>query len=136
MNNGDRTLQGRFAAGNPGGPGRPRRAVEREYLAALSEAVTPGDWRETVKAAVAAAKHGDGKARDWLCRYLVGEKPQTLTDLAADDAAELGAEQDILERMAKRHKARDSTETYEGRQMDQARKQLERLTDQQQHEPA
>ena len=30
---------GKFAKGNPGGPGRPRRTVEREYLAALSDAL-------------------------------------------------------------------------------------------------
>ncbi len=127
MSNGHRTQQGRFAVGNPGGPGRPRRAVEREYLAALSESVSLDDWREIVRAAVAAAKQGDAKARDWLCRYLVGEKPPTLTDLAADEAAELGAEQDILERLAKRQKARNYLETFDGREMDQARKQLQRL---------
>src|SRR3954469_20378462 len=88
---------GRFAPGNPGGPGRPRRAVEREYLAALSEAVTVSDWQEIVKAAVAAAKDGDGKARDWLCRYLIGENPLSLTALAADEAAEVDAERDIIE---------------------------------------
>ena len=130
MNNGHRNPQGQFTAGNPGGPGRPRRAIEREYLAALSEAVTLEDWREIVKAAVTGAKQGDTKARDWLCRYLLGERSMTLTDLAADEASELSAEQDILERMAKRQKNRNYLETYDGREMDQARKQLQRLAGQ------
>ncbi|HKB36037.1 MAG TPA: hypothetical protein VKD72_06255 [Gemmataceae bacterium] len=129
MNNGHRNQKGHFTVGNPGGPGRPRRTVERDYLAALSEAVTLDDWQEIVQAAVAAAKQGDGKARDWLCRYLIGEKPLTLTDLAADEATALGADQDILERMAKRQKDRDFLETFDGREMDQARKQLQRVAD-------
>jgi hypothetical protein len=98
----------------------------------LSETVSLDDWGEIVKAAVTAAKEADGKARDWLCRYPIGERPLTLTDLATDEAADLGAEQDILERMAKRQKARDFLQTYDGREMDQARKQLQRLPDQQQ----
>ena len=123
----ERNGKGQFAEGNAGGPGRPRRAVEREYLAALSESVTLDDWREIVKAALAAAKQGDGKARDWLCRYLIGEKPLTLTDLAADEAAELGAERDILERIAARQRVRDFGEMFDGSQLDQARKILQKL---------
>src|SRR6516225_4348255 len=107
MDNGHRNRQGQFALGNPGGPGRPRRAVEREYLAALSEAVSLDDWREIVKATAEAAKKGDGKARNWLTRYLLGEKPISLADLAADEAAEVGAERDILESLVRRQKARD-----------------------------
>jgi hypothetical protein len=136
MDNEHRDQQGRFAAGNPGGPGRPRRAVEREYLAALSEAVTLDDWQEIVKTAVTAAKQGDGKARDWLCRYLLGEKPLTLTDLAADEASELGAERDILECMAKRQKDRAFIETFSGSEIEQARKKLQKLARQQQQQPS
>jgi hypothetical protein len=131
MDNGHRDQQGRFALGNPGGPGRPRRAVERDYLAALSTAVPLEEWREIVKAAVAAAKQGDAKARDWLCRYLIGEKPLTLTDLAADEAVELDAERDILERMARREKDRTHIETYSRAEIGRARHQLQKLTQQQ-----
>ena len=42
VRNGD----GKFANGNPGGPGRPRRTVELEYLAALGESVSLADWRK------------------------------------------------------------------------------------------
>jgi hypothetical protein len=45
----DRDDNGRFAKGNPGGPGRPRRAVEADYLAALSQAVPLEKWRDIVE---------------------------------------------------------------------------------------
>ncbi len=77
-----RHCNGRFAKGNPGGPGRPRRTVEREYLATLADAVSLDDWRQIVGRAVVDAKDGDAKARDWLTRYLLGPEPMTLTDLA------------------------------------------------------
>ena len=61
-----RDEHGRFAEGNAGGPGRPRRTVERDYLAVLSEAVSLDDWRAVVARAVDDAKAGDARARDWL----------------------------------------------------------------------
>src|SRR5262245_57364772 len=72
---------GRFVEGNPGGPGRPRRPIEREYLRALNEAVSLEEWAEVVRAAVAQAKKGDSKARDWLTQYLIGSNPPRLSDL-------------------------------------------------------
>ena len=84
----DRTADGRFAQGNPGGPGRPSRQTEREYLRAMLAACTPEDWREIVARAVEDAKEGDPKAREWLARYLVGA-PVTMAprpfELAAED---------------------------------------------------
>lgn len=62
---------GRFEAGNPGGPGRPRRSVESDYLRALSEACPLDMWQEVAKA-VTDAKAGDAQARAWLGRYLMG----------------------------------------------------------------
>jgi hypothetical protein len=76
-----RNLDGTFALGNPGGPGRPRRAVEREYLAALAEAVSPADWRAIVGKAVADAKNGNPKAREWLSKHLLGDDPLALVEL-------------------------------------------------------
>lgn len=85
-----RDQTGRFAPGNAGGPGRPRRATERAYLATISEACPPDTWREIVAKAVDDARAGDAKARDWLAAYLVG-KPEaaakTLHALAVEDAA-------------------------------------------------
>ncbi len=86
----DRDTVGRFANGNPGGPGRPRRDTERTYIAALSEACPPDTWREIVARAVADAKAGDATARAWLGGYLVGRPGAdaiTLHALAVEDAA-------------------------------------------------
>ena len=70
-----RQENGRFAAGWKGGPGRPPRAVEADYLAAIGEVVSIDDWREIASRAVADAKSGDARAREWLGRYLVGDRP-------------------------------------------------------------
>lgn len=83
----DRDKHGRFTKGNAGGPGRPPRRTEEEYLVTLCEAVSLADWRKIVAKAVADAKEGDGKARDWLGRYLIGDPQPEESDV--DDAAEL-----------------------------------------------
>lgn len=88
----DRDKRGRFVVGNPGGPGRPRRAIEREYLAAISEAVSLDDWRAIVGQAVKAAKEGDDKARAWLARYVIGDNPITLTELLARELLDIDAD--------------------------------------------
>jgi hypothetical protein len=85
-----RTKGGRFAAGNPGGPGRPRRATERAYLAALSEACPPETWAAIVAKAVEDATAGDRFAREWLAAFLVGQpggSAPSLHELAVEEAA-------------------------------------------------
>jgi hypothetical protein len=99
-----RNGRGQFTAGNPGGPGRPRRAVEREYLAALGERVPLDAWRGIVDRAVRDAMNGDHLARQWLSKYLLGEKPLSLTTLAADEEAGVGARHDVATEMAWRAK--------------------------------
>src|SRR5262245_42442662 len=126
MSSEDRQANGRFANGNPGGPGRPRRAIERQYLAALSDAISIEDWQEVVKATVALAKQGDSKARDWLTRYLIGDSPRGLTHLAADEVAELGAEHDILEALVKRVQNDQFQDRFHSDELAQARKLLKR----------
>jgi hypothetical protein len=63
--------RGRFAPGNAGGPGRPRRRTEADYLVTLSDGVSPDAWSQIVERAVIDAIAGDAKARDWLSRYLL-----------------------------------------------------------------
>jgi hypothetical protein len=87
--NGARDGLGRFAAGNPGGPGRPRRATERAYLATLSDAISLEDWRAIVGRAVSDAKDGDPKAREWIANYVLGPQPMTLLELAAAEELEV-----------------------------------------------
>ena len=79
-----RELNGRFAKGNKGGPGRPRRAIETEYLAAIADIVTPEAWCSVVTRALADAEQGDARAREWLSRHLFGEKTPSVSDLAQE----------------------------------------------------
>lgn len=88
-----RDAAGRFTRGNPGGPGRPRLAVEADYLRALTDRVTPDVWRDIVDGVVDAARAGDMRAVAWLSRYLLGATPPTLFALAVADAA--GADADV-----------------------------------------
>jgi hypothetical protein len=85
----DRDPGGRFAPGNPGGPGRPKRDTEREYLRVLMDACPPARWQRIVDRAVEEAEQGDATARAWLARYLVGA-PSTASpspfDLAVEEA--------------------------------------------------
>jgi hypothetical protein len=73
MSDPDREQDGRFRKGNKGGPGRPRRAIESDYLAKLSEAVPFSVWQEILAKAVEQAREGDHSARAWLASYLVGK---------------------------------------------------------------
>jgi hypothetical protein len=67
-----RDSAGRFAKGNRGGPGRPPRAIERDYLRALSDRCPVETWGRIVDKAVEDALNGDGPARAWLAKYLLG----------------------------------------------------------------
>jgi len=84
-----RDERGRFAPGNAGGPGRPRRDTERAYLSMLAEACPLERWRAIVQRAVADAAGGDAKAREWLSTYLLGKpagEAPTLHALAVQEA--------------------------------------------------
>ncbi|MCZ7539122.1 MAG: hypothetical protein M5U29_04235 [Anaerolineae bacterium] len=73
MSKSERNPNGTFAEGNPGGPGRPSRATEREYMSIVMTACTLDDWCAIVERAVQDARNGDGAARAWLASYLVGK---------------------------------------------------------------
>ena len=76
-----RDQAGRFGRGNPGGPGRPPRSVEARYHRALTAACPPELWQSIVEKAVEQALEGDGAARAWLSRFLVGHMS---LDVASD----------------------------------------------------
>lgn len=79
--------RGQFTKGNPGGPGRPRRATEAE-LTVLSEACPPERWRAICERAVTDAEAGCNKARSWVSSYLLGPpSPNRLKVLAAHECA-------------------------------------------------
>lgn len=94
MENG-RDTKGRFAAGSKGGPGRPRRAVERDYLVKSSDCISLDDWGQIVKKAVQNAKKGDARAREFVARFVIGN-PGTLQELAAKEAAGLTVQRELV----------------------------------------
>ena len=60
------------------------------------------------------SKTGDVKARDWLARYLLGEKPLDLVSLAADEAAGyFGPDEVEKERATRIHRRRTDGTTPE-----------------------
>ena len=63
---------GRFAKGNPGGPGRKPRATESAYLATLADVCDIEVWRGICARAVQDALNGDRAAREWIAGYLLG----------------------------------------------------------------
>jgi len=67
-----RDSNGRFAPGNPGGPGRKPREVEEEYLAVMEQVVSGEAWQAIVERATTDAIAGDAKARQWIAGYLLG----------------------------------------------------------------
>jgi len=74
-----RDENGRFAKGNAGGPGRPRRRVEEDYLRSLADAVSLDRWGKIVERAVTDAEQGDWRAREWLAKHVLGPDPKVET---------------------------------------------------------
>lgn len=71
----ERNTDGTFALGNGGGPGRPARTTERQYMAVVMAACDLDTWQAIVERAVTDAKNGDSTARAWLASYLLGKPP-------------------------------------------------------------
>ena len=82
-----RDINGRFVKGNTAakgsGGGRPKRSVEDRYIKALSRSVTMEDWTKICDVAIARAKAGDAKARQWLSDYLMGKPIQRMEHAGA-----------------------------------------------------
>lgn len=70
-----RNSDGTFAKGNIGGPGRPARPTEENYLRATVALCSIDDWKEIIKTAVAHAKGGDHRARQFLADILLKNAP-------------------------------------------------------------
>ena len=74
-----RGSDGRFAPGNPGGPGRPPAATVHEHRTALVEAITPEDVRDIMAALVLKAKSGDIAAARLVLERIFGRVTDTET---------------------------------------------------------
>ena len=79
-----RNDQGQFVKGGAGGPGRPKREVERAYYDVTVGAVSLDEWKLIIGKAKEQAIAGDDKARAWLGDYLLG-KPQQQIDMTTGD---------------------------------------------------
>ena len=83
-----RNDKGQFTKGNSGGPGRPPRNSEEAYLIKLNSTVTLDDWQAIVEKAKTQALDGDGKARDWLTKFLIPTPEITQKQLAESESKE------------------------------------------------
>lgn len=86
---------GQFLDGNRGGPGRPSRQTELDYLRATSAACSVEDWTQIVARAVTDARAGNAKAREFLAKYVLGSAP-ILSELLAWDEVGLDPVDDKL----------------------------------------
>ncbi len=82
-----RDLAGRFAVGNPGGPGNPHASRVAALRAVLLDAVTDDDLRAIIAKLVTMAKGGDVAAGRELLDRLLG-KPLTGVAVALEMAAD------------------------------------------------
>jgi hypothetical protein len=82
-----------FKPGGKGGPGRPKRSVEEEYLRIGTDAVPPGNVRAILAKLVERATAGDGdvRAAQAVLRFLYGDDP-VLTRKLLKESEELKAE--------------------------------------------
>jgi hypothetical protein len=124
--NGDHLPNGRFAPGNRGGPGRPKRSVEWEYMAALGETVTLEDWTKIVQKAVEQAKEGDSTARAWLSRHVLGAEPPTLLRVHADQIARMGLGGVLMEAIVKVIKETNHQHKYDAEEFREAAEKVRR----------
>lgn len=93
---GDRDSRGRWQRGCAGGPGRPRRAVEVDYLRVAIETVPLERWKRIVDAAAVLAEAGDRAAREWLGRLALGAEPPKLSRIASADARGVDAGDEVV----------------------------------------
>ena len=71
--NGNRQTGGRFAAGNPGGPGNPHARQVAALRSALLDAVTPADMTAIVAKLVTDAKAGSVQAAKEVLERVLGK---------------------------------------------------------------
>jgi hypothetical protein len=94
--------QGRFAPGNTGGPGRPRRRAG-DRLAAIEAGVSMETWRRIIARAVTDALAGDYRARAWLSRHLIAEPSlQAGADSLPADQDAIGPQSALAGRLTER----------------------------------
>jgi hypothetical protein len=87
--NSHRDEHGKFTKGNTFGRGRPRKEIERDYLAAIRDACSSEDVKEIFGKLVEQAKGGDLRAARYVLEACIGSRePLALTQIAIEE--ELG----------------------------------------------
>ena len=76
-----RSEQGRFVAGRPPGPGRPKRT---DYTELLWAALSKEDDTEIFMKAIHQAKAGNHSTQSWICSFLLSPAPTTFVCKIAD----------------------------------------------------
>jgi hypothetical protein len=79
-----RDASGRFAKGNPGGPGNPYPRRMAAFRRALLNCITEEDIIAMARAVIEEAKEGNVPAAKLIFQYVLG-KPGSVTDLGQDD---------------------------------------------------
>jgi len=80
-----RDENGKFAKGNGGGPGRPKKERELDFYRILITTVSINDWQDIIKRAISDAKKGDAPARKWLADYYAGPPVERKEITGADN---------------------------------------------------
>ncbi len=88
----NRSESGKFAPGNPGGPGRPPKGTEQDYADAVRRAVSPGELADVLRAILGKAKRGDIPAAKLLCAYTLGIPANTVLDARVNELEKLADE--------------------------------------------
>ena len=87
-----RDNKGRFVKGNPGGPGRPSRASEQEYLDMLKDRIPPERWAQMVERLISHVEEsGSIRAFQALTDRLLGKAPVVVHDDKDDGYKQLWA---------------------------------------------
>ena len=95
-----RTSSGRFAPGNPGGPGNPHGRRVAQLRAALISAVSDDDIKEIIQTIVAKAKNGELSACKILFEHVIGRAlPAPDPDRAELEGEELSREKRRVEQV-------------------------------------
>ncbi len=72
-----RDQHGRFAKGNRGGPGRPKKVHELAYTLAIQDVIGLPEWCEILERTRLLALSGDKDARKFFADYLLGRPGAT-----------------------------------------------------------
>ena len=81
-----RDSNGRFIKGVSGNPGG-RPIDQTKYLKKIDTATSLKEWRAIIMRAIADAKRGDAKARQWLGDYLLGRPTQKIDQNTKHDGS-------------------------------------------------